>query len=191
MIGTVARGRIAGLAAGIGVVASATFAHVRAGGSLDANASVPFMLLIVGAGAVLGPRMRWTYARVVVASMAAQAALHVAFGGASTMSMATPTASHAHEHHDHTGSAAMHVTGGAGLEMWVLHLALAIGLAIVVRWGVRWVRSMPGIVRALFVAAHNVRPIPVIGQRAAVIVAAWCGRDVEVAWDSRGPPAVA
>jgi hypothetical protein len=85
----------------------------------------------------------------------------------------------------------MHVTGGAGLDMWILHIALAIGVAILVRWGVRWVRSMPGIVRALFVAARNVRPVPYAGQQATVIVAGWCARDVEVAWDSRGPPAVA
>ena len=184
MVGSVARSRVAGLVAGIAVVATAAFAHVRAGGSLDATTSVPLMLGLVGAAAGLAPSLRWTFGRLIVASLAAQAMLHVASG------LASPQAQLASGSHHHTHSTAMHAVDGSGLDMWALHVGLAIMLAVVARWGARWLRSMPGIVRALFVAVRDVRPVLLVRQRLAPSVDRWCGRHVGVAWDSRGPPAV-
>ena len=102
MVGSVARSRVAGLVAGIAVVATAAFAHVRAGGSLDATTSVPLMLGLVGAAAGLAPSLRWTFGRLIVASLAAQAMLHVASG------LASPQAQLASGSHHHTHSTAMH-----------------------------------------------------------------------------------
>ena len=184
MIGSATRGRGAGLLAGIGVVASATFAHVRVGGTLPATTAVPVMVAVVGAALVFAPRVRWTFARLIVASIAAQIVLHVAFGVAGSSSTGAPS----HPHHDHV---AMHAAGGPGVDMWILHLGMAIALAVAARWGGRWLRSMPGLVGALLVPARSVLPIPLVRQSAFVSVTRSRGRDVEVAWDSRGPPAVA
>lgn len=182
MIGNAGRGRIAGLLAGIGLVASATFAHVRAGAQIAPAVALPLMLLVVGGASALGPKVRWNFARLVAASIAVQLVLHLAFG----MGASHPTASH---HHEHVG--AMHAAGGVSADMWILHLGLAIVVAVASRWGARWLRAMPGLVGALLVPARTVVPVALRQEPVSAGDTRWGGRDAEVAWDSRGPPAVA
>jgi hypothetical protein len=182
VIGNAARGRIAGLLAGIGVVASATFAHVRAGAQIAPAVVLPVVLLVVGGASAVGPKVRWTFARLVVASIAAQLALHLAYG----IGTSHPTASH---HHEHGG--AMHAASGVSADMWILHLGLAIVVAVAARWGARWLRAMPGLVGALLVPARTVVPVSSRHEPASAPETRWAGRDADVAWDSRGPPAVA
>jgi hypothetical protein len=182
VIGNAARGRIAGLLAGIGLVASAVFAHLRAGAQITPAVALPVMLLVVGGASALAPTLRWNFARLVVASIAAQLVLHLAFGIGSTHA----TASH---HHGHVGS--MHAAGGRSPDMWILHLGVAVVIAVALRWGARWLRVMPGLVGALLVPARTVVPVALRREPASMSDIRWGERDAEVAWDSRGPPAVA
>ncbi len=165
-------GRWSGITAGGAVAAAGALAHVTAGGSLGPAFAVAVTASMT-VGGLAGPRLRWTFWRALGAAAAVQPLLHLALatGG-----------DHAHAGH--------HAMDGAGERMWILHTAVAVGVAVLVRWGGRWLRTMPAAVRAVALAMAPARG-PSVGPDAPrwARTTARAPRAVaSLAWTSRGPP---
>lgn len=164
----------AGAAAGTSVVGLAAGAHAAAGGALD---GAPTLAAAAGAacvGAVAAARVRWTFWRLTAVAVAAQPLLHVVLDGG------------ADGHHGHhAGPAATH----ASTTMVVAHLVVALGVAVLLRWGLRWVRTLPALARALVVPRRGLAA-PCLRSVGWVPVTPRVGRDLAVlaARGSRGPP---
>ncbi len=166
---------LAGAAAGTAVVGFAAGAHVAAGGALAGAATLAVATAAAGVGALGAARMRWTFWRLVVVALAAQPVLHLAING--------DTGAH-HGHHS-AGAA-----GHASTAMVVAHLAVALVAAVTLRWGLRWVRTLPALARALAVPSRRgVAALHVVRVRWVPVVPA-VRRDLAVlaARGSRGPP---
>jgi hypothetical protein len=180
-----------GVAAGAAISALAVFAHVTAGGSLTGWAPLVGLVAVMTATTATAPRLRWTFPRVAAAAMLLQPLLHVAFAAGHSSAPG-----HASAHADHLAHAARHdlaghAVAGHSLAMPVAHVAIALVTAVLLRWGLRWLRAMPGLLRTLVAGARpDVRwVLPQV--RMAAPAAALVPVDVaRVPWDSRGPPRV-
>lgn len=182
-----------GVAAGAAIAALAVFAHVSAGGTLTGWGPIAGVVGVLAATAATAPWLRWTFPRVALGAMVLQPVLHVAFaGGHSSVAMhGAAHSDHAVQTADH--SAAAHAVAGHSLAMPVAHVAIALVTAVVLQWGLCWLRSMPGLVRAIVGAVR-----PGIAQwqlpRSSALRAVPVLVPVDVVplpWDSRGPPRVA
>ena len=178
----------AGLLVGVGIVAAAAFAHLGAGGAID-PASMALMLAAALVTGLVLASIRWTFARLVLVTVAAQPLLHLLFesagGHADGMSPDAHGAHHSIEQH----RAMLASTQHADSTMWIVHVVGALATAIVIRWGWRWLRSMPDLVRAIVYATCSV-PIASTTRRMRIVVAdAWLPDPVVLsAWNGRGPP---
>lgn len=154
------------------VVVPAVAAHVAAGGALAwTPVLVAFALTTLAAH-----RVRWTFPRLVTAVALAQPVLHVALG----MAHPTPEQHHA----GHTVHAA-HADG----RMVAAHLTITLVAAVGLRWGVRWLRTLPTLARAL-VDARPRLALAVPQFVATVRTASVALRQpvLAAAHGSRGPP---
>ena len=178
------RNKMSGLQAGALIAGLAAVAHAAAGGSLSASTAIVPMLVVAALGAAMTARVRWTFARILTVALVGQLVLHVVLDGASR-----------HGEHAHHGEHAGLMAGSApttGSSMWVAHLLLAGGSAIVLRWGWLWLRSMPAMLRAVVLAAQAIgAPVALAARRLVSSDAFASGRADASAWLSRGPPAVA
>ena len=110
--------------------------------SSAAARSIVALLGVVVLSAVLGRRLRWTFPRVLLVSLAAQPLLHALFtaGGHSGDPLHD-----AHAHHHMATALPMPVIRRCQSSTPRSRLLRA----LVIRWGLRWLRSMPELVRAV------------------------------------------
>ncbi len=184
MIGRLGERLPAALLGAVGVVGCALFAHVAAGGRVAGPAALALLTVAVAALAVALASTRPTFIRLLAIAAGAQPLLHVAFG-----SLASHT-SPSHAHHAGAQHATMLTsTDHASATMWIVHLVAAVVTAVVVRWGWRWLRSMPELLRAI---AYSIRSVAFVEPAARVRrVAAGIRIPNQLAlltWDERGPP---
>ena len=164
-------GRRSGIVVGGGVAAVGARAHVAAGGSVGPAFAAATAAMTLGA--LAGRRLRWTFWRALAGAVAVQPLLHLALGAGGD-----------------DAHAAHHGVDGAGERMWILHTAAAVGVAVLARWGGRWLRTMPAAARAVALAmaptgAPSVGPGGPPWARSAAIAPRAVAA---VAWTSRGPP---
>jgi hypothetical protein len=176
--GRLPRAIITGVPAGVLVAGLAIAAHASAGGEVSGiGPSIAVATCALGAVS-LTTSIRWTFVRILVAATALQPVLHLVLGG------------HAgHDAHHAHGGAAASAAGAADPQMWIMHGGLAILTAVALRWGVRWVRSMPALARALLSrtpAWVGVLPIASPVEPATTVIA--CDRHSLLTWTNRGPP---
>jgi hypothetical protein len=178
VVGRPPRALTTGVAAGVTVAGLAIAAHALAGGELSGIGPLIAVATCVLAAISLGASIRWTFTRILVAATALQPVLHLVLGG-----HAGHPAHHAHHGVGAAGAA------GADPRMWVMHGGLAIVAAVAIRWGARWLRSMPALVRALLPpppARAGMLPIAApIGAPTPVLA---CDRWSLLTWTNRGPP---
>ena len=177
------RSLLAGASAGLLIVATATAAHLAAGGAIDIYALIGIAAMSVALSTTLASRVRLTFLRAVTVTLLLQPVMHQMLGhGAGVASDAT-----GHSQHDMT-------MPGQGTHwasaMLATHAAVALACAVILLWGVRWLRTMPAIGRALVVWTRGVAvPVTLSGATAAA-----GHHTVErplailFAWDNRGPP---
>ncbi len=182
MVGRFPHGLTAGTMAGVTIAGLAAVAHVSAGGEVAGTRSIVALLGVVALAAALGTRLRWTFPRVLLVSLAVQPLLHALFtaGGHAGDPL---HAAHAHHHMATAPADAGHPS------MPVVHAAVALAGALVVRWGLRWLRSMPELVRAIAFATRRigvVPPAPVMAFTPTPALAG--GRQAMPTWTCRGPP---
>ena len=166
-------GRWSGIAAGGAAAGAGALAHVAAGGAVG-PAFVVAATASMTVGGLLGPRLRWTFWRAVAAAAAVQPLVHLALASGGG--------------HAHAGHHADHTVEG---RMWILHTAVAVVVAVLVRWGGRWRRTMPAAIRAVAVAVAPAGPPPVVPDAPhwALTDGGAAPRAVAtLAWTSRGPP---
>ena len=174
---------LAAAAAGLLVVASATAAHIAAGGTVDLYALTGLATLAVAVCTTLASRVRLTFGRAITATVALQPVVHAMLGHRQL----PPVAGTGHVGHVMpTPEPGTHVVS----SMVLTHAAVAMLCAVVLRWGVRWLRSMPTIGRALVLRPRTViAPLLAVGDRSpAVHDVAVAPLAVLFAWDTRGPP---
>lgn len=183
MPGRSARSLLAAASTGVLVVAAAAAAHVAAGGTVDGYALIGLAALSIAVSTTLASRVRLTFVRAVTATLLLQPVMHTMLGHGTGMT--GDAASHAH-HDMAMPAASTHVVS----SMAASHAAVALVCAGFLRWGVRWLRSMPAVGRALVVRARTVVvPIVLPRDRAPAIAdTAAAPLAVLVAWDNRGPP---
>ncbi len=178
-----------GALAGAAVVGVGGFAHVAAGGQLAAQSFLAATAVAAAAGAAIRLHVRWTFWRLWSVALVAQPVLHAL--------LAVDGGHGPHHSSMHAGGGSLagdaaglssHPSSHAGV-MWFAHVGLAVAVAVLVRWGARWVRSMPALVRAV---ADGARRLTLILPTPSVTLAAAPGFDrgrrEGLAWDSRGPP---
>lgn len=173
---------LAGALAGTTTVALAALAHTSAGGSLDTRPAIVCAAVLGLVGAIAASCVRITFWRAALVTIAAQPMLHLAFDGFHPRP-------HQHVGH-HTMEPAPAHAGGTDTRMLVAHVAVALGAAVLMRWGLRWLRSMPEVARAIVVPPRSVVvPITLRAHRApAVAIAGGAQSLVSRWWDNRGPP---
>ena len=171
----------AGAIAGSTAVGLAAFAHVSAGGELSV---VVALLATIAIGALCGlaaSRVRVTFWRAAALAVAAQPALHLAFDGGGTQS-----------HHHHAGAHPMSMSSSSSTDtrMLVAHVGVALVAAVLIRWGARWLCTMPEIARAIVMPLRSVVvPTPLRSDRMpALAVVGGSQSPVSRWWDNRGPP---
>lgn len=189
------------------IVGPGALGHVAAGGSLPAAPAVATWAALAALAAALGPRLRWTFARLTVVALLAQPVLHAVFGlghgGHAGLDAHAAHAVHAHPPGGHLGAPGALTAGPSGhaaahgsvahgsVWMAIAHVVAAFAIAAILRWGVRWVRSMPTLARALVVAGRG-RVAPVPRRPLWFAVAPVAVRPVPVAvvggCGTRGPP---
>lgn len=169
----------AAFAASAGLVATAVLAHARAGGSIT-PAAVPLAAVALLAITAVAARVRWTPTRLVAGALVVQIAVHALM---SVLGLGHAPGGH---HGQHTAHAASH----ASTEMWLAHVAGAFAIVAVLHWGGRWLRSMPGLLRALLVSVARIRLVHLLVVRVAIAASRQRGRHPELTWYSRGPPLV-
>lgn len=168
-------------AGGTCAAAISAVGHRAGGGAAPSATALAVVVILIGATSVAAGRVRWTFARLLVALVAAQPLIHVLFGGHAPSSgghdMASMSTHSAHAH------------GGGGWSMVVMHAAFAALTAIVLRYGVRWLVAMPACMRAVGVVARDPSPWPVtvVAMVPATVPALHVGAPSKV-WNSRGPP---
>ena len=182
MVGRFPHGLTAGTMAGATIAGLAAVAHVSAGGELGGTGSIVALLGVVVLSAVLGRRLRWTFPRVLLVSLAVQPFLHALFTAGGPSGDALHNA-HAHHHMATAPADAGHPS------MPVVHAAVALVAALVIRWGVRWLRSMPELVRAVAFAMRRVGVVPPAAAMALTPMPVLAGgRQAMPTWTCRGPP---
>ncbi len=178
-----------GALAGAAVVGVGGFAHLTAGGHVAAASFATATVVAAVAGAMVGLRVRWTFWRALGIALTAQPVLHAVLGGGG-----------GHAHHDssmHAASGSMTADAAAmsshasspSASMWLAHVGVALAVAVLARWGARWVRTMPELVRAVADAARRLTVIMPAPSLTLVVAPGFArGRREALAWDSRGPP---
>jgi hypothetical protein len=163
---------VGGTVAGLG-----GFAHVTASGGLEPRSLLLAVGLAMAVGGSLVRRVRWTFARALVAAVAAQPVLHVVLAGGGH------AGGHAHAAHHAAATS-------ADERMWILHTVLAVASAVLLREGGRWLRTMPALVRAVCLGVA-----PAGALQTASPAGRWTATDdssprpiVALAWSSRAPP---
>ena len=73
--------------------------------------------------------------------------------------------------------------------MWGTHAGAALVVAVVLRWGIRWLRSMPELIRAIVYAVRVSATAPLTGMRLAPAPALAPASTRYLLRESRGPPA--
>jgi hypothetical protein len=178
------RSPLVGAFAGVTIVVASALAHVAAGGAVNGRG-----LLVAAAVAALSGvaiRTHLTLGKLVAIAALTQPVLHAALShGAASTAIHQHTAGHADHHVSHGGAAGTH-----GLSMMVAHAVVGVGIALALRWGVRWMRSMPEIGRALVTSGNGVAALIVLPARAVAPVTDAAGTPLAVlpAWRGRGPP---
>ncbi len=169
-----------GAQAGAVIAVLAALGHVAAGGRLPLVGAALGIGAVVAGCAVVGPSVRWTFGRILLAAFGVQAALHLVFSSAGH-------AGHApHVHPEHAA------TVGSSSSMWIAHAAVAVVAAVALRWGWRWLRAMPGLVRAVLLGMRSLRaPFASSSSLLSSIVSVGTGHATVFTWRSRGPPAMA
>lgn len=165
------------------VVAPGALAHAAAGGALDL-APTALACVVVAAAAFAADRVRWTFPRLVLAAAAGQPVLHVLFSAGHA-----PVSSPGHGGHaEHAGHTALAVAGVEG-RMVAAHLAVTLVVAVALRWGLRWLSTLPTIGRALVVPRRGT-PVPRVVRVRFAPPAPPLRRDLAVlaVRGSRGPP---
>src|SRR5690606_18643971 len=119
--------------------------------------------------AAIESRVRWTFPRLALAALLAQPVLHRVFAASHGAHSAGGHhhGAHAGGHLDHDhASMADAIVAPAGASdhgsawMAVAHVVVAFAVAAILRWGVRWLRSMPALARAFGMAGAGwVSPI--------------------------------
>lgn len=181
------RSHLVAAAGGLLVIASATAAHMAAGGTVDVYALIGLATLSVALSTTLASRVRLTFARAITATLLLQPVMHQMLGHRSAVpNVATGHMDHSMDHAMPMPETSTHI----GSSMVASHAAVALLCAVALRWGIRWLRSMPMIGRALVLRARTaVVPMLTVGATAPatpdVVVAPFA---VLFAWDTRGPP---
>jgi hypothetical protein len=166
--------------------------HVVAGGRVTSPLTLGLVTLTVLALGVVLATVRWSFARLLVVTVAAQPVLHVVLGTAAPHGAGAEGGHAIHHATVHTSEqhAAMLSSAGHGATaMWVVHVAAAVLTAVVVRWGWRWLRSMPALLRAVVYAIRSI-PFADLERRlpSVAVDARIPNRLALLAWDGRGPP---
>jgi hypothetical protein len=179
---------LAGLLAGVAIVAAAAFSHLGAGGPIER----PALALMLAAACVVGlglASIRWTFVRLALVTVAAQPLLHLLFVSVGSHADGMSADAHAAHHSLDQHQAMLASSPHAGGTMWIVHAAAALAAAVVIRWGWRWLRSMPDLVRAIVYATCSA-PVAAAARRVRMVVAeAWSPVPVVLsAWNGRGPP---
>lgn len=164
-----------GAGVGAAVVGLAASAHAAAGGVLAPEALLGAFVIVTSLATYATRFGRWSFWRLVVAVGAAQPLLHSVLG-----------AGHGghHQHHQHEVA-----TAHADTAMAVAHVVVTLIAAVALRWGVRWVRTLPAVARSLVVPRQQAviacpayvrfAPLPPLARRDLAVLAAR---------GSRGPP---
>ena len=177
------RSLLAAAAAGLLIIAAATAAHVAAGGAVDIYALTGLAALSVALSTTLVSRVRLTFVRAITLTLLLQPVMHQMLGdNAGGASNATGHTQHGMPMH----ASGTHVAS----SMLATHAAAALACAVILRWGVRWLRSMPAFGRALVVWTRGVAvPVAMPGERATGQPDT-LGVPIALAftWDNRGPP---
>jgi len=177
------RSLLAAASSGLLIIATATAAHVAAGGAVDIYALTGLAALSVALSTTFASRVRLTFVRAVAVTLLLQPVMHQMLGhGAGVASDAS-----GHTQHDMPMPAqGTHVAS----SMLAIHAAVALACAVILRWGLRWLRSMPTIGRALVVRTRGVAvPVTLAGDHApAVHYTVESPLAFLFAWDNRGPP---
>jgi hypothetical protein len=162
-----------GVPAGIAIAGLAIAGHGSAGGEVSGISPLIAVAICVLGAVSLRTSIRWTFSRLLVAATAVQPVLHLVMSGES-----------GHAHHGAGASA-----GTGDPPMWLMHGGLAIVAAVTIRWGVRWLRSMPAVARALLpprrARAGTLLIVVPIGPPTPVLA---CDRHSLLTWTNRGPP---
>lgn len=181
MSGRVRAALTTGSGVSLAVVGPGALAHVAAGGSLNLG-SLGIVTLGAATAAALATAgaVRWTFQRLCLAALAAQPVLHFAFGSGH----AGGHGGHA-QHGAHASSAVAHADG----RMVAAHLVVSLVAAVVIRWGLLWLRTLPALARALVLPAPRVSVRHVTRVRFAP-AAPTPRRELTLlaARSSRGPP---
>lgn len=137
---------------GLAIVAPGVVAHALAGGHIPL---LPVSLAVLAAIAV-GTVLRPTFWRVLLVAIGAQPAVHFA------LMAGHPSGHDAHAHHAGVGHAHT-IPAHADTRMVVAHLAGLLVTAVALRWGARWLRTLPAIARA-FVTPRPAWATPIVGN---------------------------
>jgi hypothetical protein len=188
VVGSFPRGLTAGFVSGVAIVGLATLAHEMAGGTVHGTASMLAMVVVVLGAVAVAPRLRWTFPRVLCAAFVVQPVLHTVLAtsghGMPAGDMALDPAGHEHA----MAMSAMPVQHQE-LAMWGAHATAALVVAVVLRWAVRWLRSMPELIRAIVYAVRVSATAPLTGVRLALAPALAPASTRYLLCESRGPPA--
>jgi uncharacterized membrane protein YjdF len=177
------RSLLVGVPVGITFVGLAVVAHMSAGGRADAWRVAVASITAVAVAAVLA-RLRWTFTRLVLVALVSQPLLHIVLAHGSHADQMMEHGGHHHEMVMGASSSASHTS------MPLAHSALAVVSAVAVRWGLRWLRSMPDVARALVVAGRGaVSAVAIAIDRVTAYVSVACTSLAGLlTWDTRGPP---
>jgi hypothetical protein len=181
----------AGLLGAAAIVGLTVVAHVAGGGRFTSTATLGLLTVVVLALGLVLASVRRSFGRLLIISVVAQPVIHVVLD--TVTAHGTSHGPHAiHQNSVHTSEQHAAMLSSAGHDataMWVVHVVAAVVTAVVVRWGWRWLRSMPALLRAI---VYSVRSVPVVD-----LVRRLVGGDVDalvpnrlalLTWDERAPP---
>jgi hypothetical protein len=152
------------------------------------TASMLAMVVVVLGAVAVAPRLRWTFPRVLCAALVVQPMLHTVLA---TSGHGMPAGDMALDPAGHEHAMAMSAMPAQQFElaMWGTHAAAALVVAVVVRWGVRWLRSMPELIRAIVFTGRVSATAALTGLRLAPTPAVAPPSVRYLLCESRGPPA--